>query len=287
MNIKKLFVFALTFFIQELNATPVESQARSIINKMMEAIDAHKSCKYTMRTNERLINQKTPFQTNAFNKINVSPRKIYIKMVSEPNLGTEILYVAATREGKALVNPGKFLPTLKMSPFNSLLTKNQHHTILSSGFNIVNDIVRKGIDRADQAGKFDSVFMFGGEVTWNGRACYKIIIDDPTWAHTTYRAAKGEKMFDVAIKFLIPEYSIVELNGVKDFEEDLSGRTLKVPTTYARKTVFYIDKENYFPIFQQMSDNKGVFEQYEFTNLVINPVFKQDEFSENFPEYKF
>ncbi|MBL0308192.1 MAG: DUF1571 domain-containing protein [Bacteroidetes bacterium] len=208
-------------------------------------------------------------------------------MVTEPNLGVEILYVEGMRDNKALVNAGRFLPTLKMSPFNNLLTKNQHHTILSSGFNIVSDIVKKGVERADAVGKFDSVFMYEGEVNWSGKSCYRVVIYDPTWALTTYRALKGEKMYDVALKFLIPEYSIAELNGVKSFEEDLTGRVLKIPTTYARKTVFYIDKETHFPIFQEMSDNKGVFERYEISNLIINPAFKLDEFSENFAEYKF
>lgn len=264
-----------------------EPDARAIVTKMIESIDAHRGAKYTVRTNERLPNQKNLFQTNVLTKVHVSPRKIYLKMITEPNLGTEILYVEGIRENKALVNPGKFLPTLKLSPFNSLLTKNQHHTLLSSGFSIVSEIVKKGVERADMAGKFDSIFLYFGEVTWSGRACYKIVINDPTWTLTTYRAAKGERMYDVALKFLIPEYSLVELNGVRDFEEDLSGRTLKIPTTYARKTVFYVDKENYFPIFQEMSDSKGVFERYEITNLVVNPIFKKDEFTEKFPEYKF
>ena len=79
-------------------------------------------------------------------------------MIEDPNKGTEILYIEGENNGKAIVNPGKFLPTLKLSPYNSLLTKEQHHTILSSGFSIVGKIVESGVKRADDRGKFDEVF---------------------------------------------------------------------------------------------------------------------------------
>jgi outer membrane lipoprotein-sorting protein len=49
----------------------------------------------------------------------------------------------------------------------------------------------------------------------------------------------------------------------------------------------YIDKENFFPIFQEVSDDKGIFERYQFFNLTVNPVFKANEFTEDFPEYNF
>lgn len=264
-----------------------ELTARQVINQMLLAIDRHQGCSYTLHKYERLVNYKGLFHNRVFTKVQTNPRKIYLKMLSEPNMGTEILYVNGLRENKALVNPGRFLPTLKLSPFNSLLTKNQHHTLLSSGFNIVGDIVKKGVERADRAARFDSVFLYLGEVIWEGKVCYKILINDPTWTITTYKAAKGEKMYDVALKFLIPEYSLVELNGVKDFEEDLSGRLLKIPSTYSRRTVFYIDKQTNFPIYQEMSDNKGVFERYEIYNLEVDPSFEANEFSEKFPEYKF
>lgn len=265
-----------------------ESQTRIIVNKMIKAIDNHKGCIYTMRSEERIQSMKTGLRGgDIFTKINVSPRKSYMKMVTDPNKGTEILYVEGERGNKALVNPGKFLPTLKLSPYSSLLTKDQHHTMMSAGFTFVEKIVSQGVKKADAEQRFDEAFKYAGDVTWNGRNCYKLIIEDPTYGYTTYTAKKGENMFTVAAKFLIPEYSMVELNGVKNFEEDLGGKTLKIPTSYAKKTVMYIDKENYFPIFQEVSDDKGIFERYTFYNLVVNPAFKADEFTEDFNGYNF
>ena len=68
-----------------------ESQTRTIVNKMLKAIDDHKGCVYTMRSEERLVNMKSGFRGgDIFTKINVSPRKTYMKMTTDPNKGTEI-----------------------------------------------------------------------------------------------------------------------------------------------------------------------------------------------------
>lgn len=264
-----------------------ESQARTIITKTLKAIDTHKGCTYTMRSEERLVGKSGLRDGNIFTKINVTPRKIYLKMVTDPNKGTEVLYVEGVNENKATVNAGKMIPTLKLKTTNSLLTKDQHHTAITSGFTMVSKIMGEAVKKADAQGKFDEVFKYVGDVTWNGRSCYKIVIEDPTYAYVNYTAKKGENMYTVALKHLIPEYSMVETSGVKNFEEDLGGKTLKIPNNYAKKTVLYIDKENNFPIVQEMSDEKGVFERYSFSNLVVNPTFKADEFTEDFSEYGF
>ncbi|HWB62736.1 MAG TPA: DUF1571 domain-containing protein, partial [Chitinophagales bacterium] len=222
-----------------------------------------------------------------FTKVNVSPRKTYMKMVTDPNKGTEILYVEGERGNKALVNPGRFMPDVTLNPLSGLLTKDQHHTVLSAGFGLISKIVGDAVAKSDAQKRFDDVFKYEGDVTWNGRNCYKLVIEDPTWAYTTYKAGNGENMYTISQKLLIPEYSLVELDGVRNFEEDLSGRTLKVPNHYAKKTVFYIDKENNFPIFQEMTDDKGVFERYSFFDLIVNPTFKSDEFTKGFAGYNF
>ena len=220
-----------------------ESQTRTIVNKMLQAIEASKGYEYTMRSEERIQSMKNGLRGgDIFTKINVNPQKVYMKMETDPNKGTEIFYVAGERNNKALVNPGRFLPTLKLSPYSSLLTKDQHHTLLSSGFGFVAKIVEQGVKRADEKQRFDEAFKYVGDVTWNGRSCYKLVIEDPTYSYTTYTAKKGENMFTVAAKFLVPEYSMVELDGVRNFEEDLGGKILKIQKSYTKKTVMYIDK---------------------------------------------
>ncbi len=288
MTKKSLLLIAFFFLLTNYSFMPKpENQTKQILSNMVSAINTNKECMYTMRSLERIVGMKELRGGDILTKINISPFKVYLKMITDPNKGTEVLYAKGERGDKALVNPGRFLPTIKLNPFSGLLTKQQHHTILSSGFVFTARVTSEGMKKAEAQKRFDEVFKYVGDVTWNGRSCYKIVIEDPTWAYTTYQAKKGENMYSISQKLMIPEYCMVELDGVKGFEDDLGGKTLKVPTSYAKKTTLYIDKENNFPIYQEMQDDKGVFERYEFYNLKVNPAFKANEFSQDFSEYNF
>jgi outer membrane lipoprotein-sorting protein len=287
---KSMLIVAAIIAVAVVNysaMTNPDNQARTIITKMINAVDSYKGLEYTMRSEERITGMKELRDGNIFTKLMVSPHKIYMRMVTDPNKGTEVLYVEGERGNKALVNPGKFLPTVTLVPTSGLLTKDQHHTLTSAGFGLVSKIIGAAVKRADEQKRFDEVFKYVGDVNWNNRNCYKLVIEDPTWAITTYKAVKGDNMQTVFNKLLVPEYSLTELDGIKSFDEDLGGKTLKVPTSYAKKTVFYIDKETNLPIFQEMSDDKGIFERYSFTGVKVNPAFKADEFTKGFSEYKF
>ena len=269
------------------SATAPDSQTRVIVNKMVKAMELYKTCTYTMKSEERLPDMKELRGGEIFTKVNESPRKTYMKMTADPNKGTEVLYNDGENNGKAYVKSPKVFFSISLAPTGSMLTKDQHHTLFSAGFRLVARIIEAGAKRSDAQGKFDEVFKYVGDVTWNGRSCYKVVIEDPTWTYTTYKAQKGETMLTVASKLLISEYSIADLNGIKSFEDDLGGRTLKVPTSYAKKSIFYIDKENNFPVFQELTDDRGVFERYQFFNLKIDPGFKADEFTKGFTGYNF
>jgi hypothetical protein len=280
-----VFIVLATFNFSAMKAP--DSPTKTIINKMMAAIKSHTGSQYTMRGSERLVGKKDIRVADIFTKVKVSPNSVYLKMITDPNKGTELLYRKGENSDKVTVNAGKFIPTVKLNPLSNMLTKDQHHTLLSSGFNIVSKIVGDGVKRSEAEGKFDEVFKYAGDVTWNNKSCYKIVIEDPTWGYTNYTAQKGENIYSIALKLLVPEYCIMELNGLKNFEQDLGGKTLKIFTSFAKKTVLYIDKSNHFPVYQEMQDDKGVFEKYEYFDLKVSPAFKADEFTEKFSDYNF
>jgi outer membrane lipoprotein-sorting protein len=74
---------------------------------------------------------------------------------------------------------------------------------------------------------------------------------------------------------------------VKGMDDDLGGKTLKVPSSYAKKSVLYIQKDTKIPVYQEMSDDKGLFEKYEYRDVVVNPKFADDEFTTSFSDYRF
>lgn len=206
----------------------------------------------------------------------------------EPNEGTEVLYNPNLfGSNKVYINPNLILsPNLKLDKKSRLLTRNQHHGIDNMGFVFLKEIVETAFVRGE--GHLDEIFTVKPDVEFDGKACYVLEISDPTYSTKQYTVKFGEDVFDIAYAEKISEYSIVELNSNVSSLYDLTeGKEILIPTSYAPKTVFYIDKQNYLPLMQEISDDKGMFERYEFRDLKILEKFKTDEFSPEFSGYNF
>lgn len=277
-------IFALAVIFVNISAAKITpaSQTRQIIDNMVAAIAKHQGVSFIMDATERIVGKPNQYnQIEMFTRVNITPLKIYAKVLKDPNKGTQLLYVTGAHDNKIRVKAG-WVPTLSLAQTSNLLTKNQHHTLLTSGFTIVNKIVTDGIKRADARNGFDQVFKYVGDVAYKGKNCYKIVIEDPTYTYTTAVGQKGENVLALSRRLLVCEYHVMDLNpSSSGLDDDVSGKTLKVPSSYAKKTILYIDKETNFPLYQEMNDEKGIYEKYEYTNLVVNPAFKDKDFTED------
>ena len=268
---------------------PVAGQtSREIINTMLAKIDADNTLKFNLKTWER-INGKD-FFSDADVKLQNKPEKLYVHSNAEPNKNVEILYNEALYGKKVKVNPGKFLPTLSMDPYGSRLRKDQHHVVLRSGFTFLRQIIGQAVKKADKEaqGQFETLFKYDGDVVWEGRKCFQITITDPTFKYVDHTVKNGETVESIECNDNICGYMIIEKNpNVHGFDGLKDGMTVKMPTSYAKKTVLLIDKETYLPIVQTMSDETGQFERYEFHNVQVNPNISDDEFTTKWKDYKF
>jgi hypothetical protein len=288
MKLASLLLLNALFFLSAATVEKHEVSSQVIIEKMLKELGSYKGVQFKMHSIERLKNNGGLKANDMFSKLKVQPHCIYSKVLSGDNAGTELLFAEGERKNKVLVNAGKYIPNLDFSPFGSTMAKNQHHTLLCTGFDHIYNILTNAHKKALATKNFEAIFKFEGEVVWNNVKCYKMLVIDPNFTSTTYQSKTGETVFSISKKLLIPEYSILELNiGIKYFDEDLGARKLKVPSSYAKTTILYINQQNYYPIFQQIYDDKGLFEQYEFSQLVVNPSFKPDEFTSSFKEYGF
>ena len=271
-----LFVF---FGIANL---AMAQNASEIVNKMITSINAGKSFEYTMKQTERIDGKL--YVNKIFTKVNESPKKVFIDNIEGDNKGVQVLYVKGERGDKALINK---LFGVKLSPFNSLIRKNQHHTVLESGFGLLLSSIKDAKARATAEGKFDEVFQYVGTVTYDGKACYKLVLNDPTFTYVNYTIASGESLYSISMKKKICEQLIIEKNNLSGFGSAKAGNTILIPSSYAKKTILYIDKATNYPIYQEMHDDKGLFEKYEFSGLKVNPAFTTIDFSEDNPQYNF
>ncbi len=274
------FVGIVSFrFAPSISEDPTAASSRDILNKMLTSIDNAKTLQFTLKGWERVNGKDNYSEVDA--KLNVNPFKVYLYSKAKPNDGVQIIYNAAKYGTKAHVNAGAWIPNVNLDPYGSKMRKGQHHTIMNSGFTFLAKIIRAAIAKADNeaAGEFEKHFVYEGDVVWNNRKCYKVVITDPTFKYENYTVKAGENIDAIAKSKNICGFLIVEKNAdVDDVEDITAGQVIKVPSTYAKKTTLYIDQQTNLPIVQIMHDEVGQFERYEFHNVVVNPKFNDEVF---------
>jgi outer membrane lipoprotein-sorting protein len=275
----KKILFAFLSFLMITSASAQD--AKSVIDKMIASVTLGKTYQYTMKQTERI--NGVLYTNKIFTKVQESPKKVFIDNIEGENKGVQVLYVKGERENKALINK---LFGVKLDPFNSLIRKNQHHTILESGFGLLLLTIKDAKARAEAQGQFSTVFKLEGSVTFDGKDCYKLVLTDPTFTYVDYKVVASESLYAISMKKKVCEQLIAEKNGLS-FGTVKAGTTLKIPSSYAKKTILYIDKATNHPIYQEMHDDKGLFEKYEFYGLKVNPTFTATDFSEDNPSYNF
>lgn len=256
-----------------------------IFEKMMASINNVHSLKFRLIKNERMIGGKMAPQDQQV-KLLCTPFKCYIK-VAKPDVGAEALFVKGTNNNQSLVNPNGFpYMNLNLDPYGEILRKNQHHTVFELGFTYTGELLKDAYDRYKY--KINEFMKNEGTITWDNHECYKIVFDNKDYALYDYTVLPGEDLIKIAQKKKVSDYQLLELNpSVKTYSSVRPGQVIKVPVTYGKKIIVYIDKQNFLPIYEEVYDNKGLFSLYEYHNLVVNPVIPEIEFTKDYPGYGF
>jgi len=254
-----------------------------LFKNMMENIDRIQTLSFKLDKTERIKGKMMPGSQDV--KLNVSPFKTYLK-IHVPNKGAEVLYVHGQNKGNCKVNPNAFpYLTLNLDPDGGILRKDQHHSVKQLGFGYTGDILHHVYTKYRE--RMDEFVRINGDVTYDGRQCMNVTLDNMEYAIESYTVQPGEDIISIARKLRLNEYQLLELNGIKDFDAIKAGQQIKVPNSYCKKIEMYLDKENYLPIYQKMYDEKGLIAVYEYSKLKINPHFHQDEFNAENDAYDF
>lgn len=268
-----------------LSTTPPKISSKQIIENMSSAIEGIVSLKFKLKKKERVDGELNYGEQEA--KFNRKPKKIYTKIIA-PNKGAEVLYIEGHNNNKAYVNPNSFpYVTLSLDPYGSTMRNNNHHTVHEVGFDYINGIISFIAQKSGN--DFDKLFLYQGDTLFNNKECYKILIDYTPFAYVNYTVKQNETLKDIGYKLFVSDYMILELNedDVDDYDDVEAGQEIKVPNAYARKTFLYIDKKTNLPLIQRMYDDKGLFAQYEFYNLQLNPAIAPAEFTKSYKDYNF
>lgn len=262
-----------------------DSTAYQIVKEMFAKSKQISSMKYVMKKQERIEGKMMMQQTAV--KLVSQPLKVYLKQ-ELPKKGLEVLYVQGTNNNNALVNTNGFpWVNLNLDPMGSIMREKQHHTLFESGYPHLISILEHLTSKYDQ--QVEGMVSNAGLVNWNGRSCWNITFNNPYFKINKYTVKTGETVLNLASKSKLSEYMILELNkGLIDNYDDLKpGQVINLPNDYSPKLELLVDKNDLIPLVIKVYDEKGLYEHYEYYNVVTNPIFKSDEFNKEYPEYNF
>lgn len=275
-----LFLFLFTFHICfSQQKTPLT--CKEIMTKSTKAIKEVKGLKYHLKITER-GKKGFNFYESAV-KFNRNPRLIYLYIK-----GIEVLWLQGKNKGRALVKPNSFpYINLNLDPMGDLMRQDQHHTLNEMGYDYFGSIIEYSMTKLGD--KFDDFFKLEGEERINNRPCYKVTINNKDFGYKEYKVLENESITSIARKFYVSEYMILEKNPkFKDYFDLLKpGQVIKVPTWYCKTVTIYIDQLYFLPISVKVEDDKGLFEEYNYHFLQVNPKFEEGEFTRDYKDYKF
>ena len=278
-----IFVLVLHFLLSQalLSQSPDPKSCKEIVLSSLKAINEVKGLKYHLKIIERGRRGFNNYESAV--KFCRTPRQVYLYIK-----GIEVLYLPGLRYNKALVKPNSFpYFNLNLDPMGDLMRADQHHTINEMGYDYFANIIQHAVEKLGD--RFDEVFSLKADERINNRLCYKVVIDNRDFKYLDYTIQENESITSIARKFFIPEYLILEKNPkFKDYFDILrKGQVIKIPNWYCQRTVMYIDKFYHLPISVTVLDDVGLFEEYNYHYLIVNPTFEEGEFTRKFKAYHF
>lgn len=258
--------------------------AYDITNAMFVQTKKIHTLNYTMKKHERIKGELMMQQSTV--KLNINPLKVYL-IQDAPKAGIEVLYVSGTNSNQALINPNGFpWISVNLDPYGSTMRTNQHHTLLNSGYQHVVGILEYLFEKHET--EIKGMVKNEGSVVWDKHDCWAITLTNPHFKYQAYTVLKGETIITIANKFRLSEHMILEKNpSIDDYTDISAGQVIQIPSDYSNKMTLYIDKLRHIPLVMKVYDDKGLYEQYEYTNVTVNGIIKAEEFNRDYKDYNF
>ncbi len=282
--IKKYF-FALPFFLLSFFYAHTQPYtARQLFDKMMHSIENTHTCSYNLLLKERTRNEYRSCEYVV--RVNTKPFKAFAYSIN-PHPGATALLVHGENDNKVLINPNSFpYINISLSPQSKMMRRNHLFTMNQLGFEYIGNIM-KGYFLKDSA-SFLKWLRIENEITFRDKKYYTLVIENNLFTYNNYTVLKGETISTIAKKLLLNDNAILQLNKhVSSLDDVKPGQVIKVPSTFGKKIVLYIDKSTMLPAIQEIYDDKGLMSRIEMTSVIKNQKFAADEFTRTKKEYGF
>ncbi|REJ85318.1 MAG: DUF1571 domain-containing protein [Bacteroidetes bacterium] len=276
-------LFLLLFKFASSNSPDI--QAKHVFNLMLDRLKNVSTASFRLLSTERMKDGKIS-QSDMLVKLQSKPQRIYIYCVN-PNPGVEVLWPISMTDDRMLINPNGFpYVNLKINQQNSLVRKNTHHIIEEIGFNYLSDMISYYIDMYGE--NFYRYIRITDTITYDNKSCIRLVYDFSDYDMILYLVKKNESLTDIAGRFKLSDYHLLCLNpSIKDYTDIHAGQIIRIPNFYNRKIEFIIDRKSYMPLVQTVSDEKGMYEKYEWRNIILNPELSEEDFSPLNKKYGF
>jgi outer membrane lipoprotein-sorting protein len=174
---------------------------------------------------------------------------------------------------------------LTLDPEGPTMRKHQHHTVHDSGFDLLAIILERNLQAFNP---LEQTLTRKEDIFWITENAIQIELVNKAYKTSLYKVNDDENIADIAKKFNVNEYAILELNPeCTNYEDVKDGQEIIIPSHYGVTMNLYISKKTMLPLLIRVYDHNGLFEEYDYTEFELNPRFAANEFDEHFTEYDF
>jgi LysM repeat protein len=188
-----------------------------------------------------------------------------------------LLYDPSQNKNEALYIPSGFPYTnIWLEVHGKVFRGLNHYTISNAGCEFIFGIIR------DQYERIPADFVCQ-KITRKGQEEIEISAQTKSFHFTDYKVQKGESALDIAKKFSVMAYVLIEYNdNVDNYTDKLDGKVIKVPSHYGSKVKLCVSAKHGMATLIQVEDEKGLLETYEYTNYKFNLKLPENYFTEDY-----
>lgn len=277
---KRILIFL--FFIYSAGFVAQSLVPAKLIAEMLDSINHIKTVRFKVKAIERVEHGFSASVSES--KLIPKPRQLYF---TNKEKKLEILFVTGKYENKAIVKPHVFpYLTLMLNPSGNLMRKNQHYTINELGFEFIGRTIALAISK-EKDDMFKSLSYYGKHEK-NGYNCHMVVYESSAFNFFSYTVGKKETVTMIAGKFNVNDYLLRVKNDLfNDFGYVKEGTKLQIPHYYCKRAILYIDEVTMLPMSVSVYDDAGLFECYDFFNVILNKPIDPKEFTRDYKEYHF